>query len=178
MGVTTSSTVAATYEPIATYTVPSDTASYTFNSIPQTYTDLVLIINMQSTYTGDSGNGARLQFNGDTGSNYSDTNLRGNGSSASSYRQSNLTYIQIGLLPSSGGGTPAGTLGVGIAQIMNYANTTTYKTVLGRTNNSFAFIEASAGLWRNTAAITSVTYFGDGNIKAGSTFTLYGIKGA
>jgi hypothetical protein len=167
----------STYEPIATYTVPSAQSSYTFTSIPQTYTDLVLIINMQSSYTGDSGNGARLQFNGDTGNNYSDTNLRGNGSSASSYRLSN-NYIQLGLLPSSGGGTPAGTLGIGIANIQNYSNSTTYKTVLGRTNNSFAFVEASVGVWRNTAPITSITYFGDGNILAGSTFTLYGIKAA
>lgn len=170
--------MAATYEPIATTTLGSDQASYTFSSIPATYTDLILIVNMQSTYSGDAGNGARLQFNGDTGSNYSDTNLRGNGSSASSYRQSSVSSIQFGLLPSSGGGTPAGTLGVGIAQIMNYANTTTYKTVLGRTNNSFAFIEASAGLWRSTSAINSITYFGDGNIKAGSSLTLYGIKAA
>ena len=170
--------MASTYEPIATTTLGSNQASYTFSSIPATYTDLILIINMQSSYTGDAGNGARLQFNGDTGSNYSDTNLRGNGSSASSYRISNSTYIQLGLLPSSGGGTPAGTLGTGIANIQNYSNSTTYKTVLGRTNNSYAFVEASVGMWRNTAPITSITYFGDGNILAGSTFTLYGIKAA
>jgi hypothetical protein len=167
-----------TYEPIATYTVPSAQASYTFSSIPQTYTDLVLIINMQSSYTGDSGNGARLQFNGDTGNNYSDTNLRGNGSSASSYRLSSNSYIQLGLLPSSGGGTPAGALGTGIAHIQNYSNSSTFKTVLGRTNNSYAFVEASVGMWRNPAPITSITYFGDGNILAGSTFTLYGIANA
>ncbi len=168
----------ATYEPIATTTLGSDAASYTFSSIPSTYTDLVLIVNMQSTYSGDSGNGARIQFNSDTGSNYSNTNLRGNGSSATSYRQSSNTYIQIGLLPSSGGGTASGTLGVGIANIMNYANTTTYKTVLGRTNSTSSTVEASAGLWRSTSAINSITYFGDGNIKAGSSLTLYGIKAA
>ena len=165
----------STHTPIATQTLGSAAASVTFSSIPQGYTDLVMIINMQSSYTGDQGNGARLQFNGDTGSNYSDTNLRGNGSSATSYRISNNTYIQLGLLPSSGGGTPAGTLGTGIANIQNYSNSTTYKTVLGRTNSTYASAEASAGLWRNTAPITSITYFGDGNILSGSTFSIYGI---
>ena len=71
-------------------------ATIDFTSIPGTYTDLVLIVNMQSSYTGDAGNGARIQFNGDTGNNYSDTNLRGTGSSAISYRLSNSAYIQTG----------------------------------------------------------------------------------
>lgn len=168
----------ATYEPIATQTLGSATATVTFSSIPGTYTDLVLVVNLQSSYNLDSGNGARLRFNGDAGNNYSNTNLRGNGSTASSYRASNIDYIQIGLLPSSGGGTAAGTLGVGIANIQNYTNTTTFKTVLGRTNSTSSVVEASAGLWRSTSAITSITYFGDGNILAGSTFTLYGIKAA
>jgi hypothetical protein len=168
----------STYTPVATQTLASAAASVTFSSIPQGYTDLVMIINMQSSYTGDSGNGARLQFNGDTGSNYSYTFIRGNGSTAASYRDTSTTYTQIGLLPSSGGGTPAGAFGTGIANIQNYSNSTTYKTVLGRTNSTYASVEASVGLWRNTAPITSITYFGDGNILAGSTFTLYGIAAA
>jgi hypothetical protein len=168
----------ATYEPIATTTVSSATASVTFSSIPQTYTDLVFIANMQSSYTGDSGNGARLRFNGDTGNNYGYSILSGSGSSAISYRSPNDSYVQIGLLPSSGGGTPAGTFGIGIAHIFNYSNSTTNKTIVGRTNSVYNSVQASVNCWRNTAAITSIVYFGDANILAGSTFTLYGIKAA
>lgn len=170
--------MASTYDKLATYTVSSAESSVTFSSISQSYTDLVFVINMQSSYTGDSGNGARFRFNGDSGTNYSYIVARGNGSTTSSFRSSNDTYIQIGLLPSSGGGTPAGTFGNGIAHILNYSNSTTYKTVLGRTNSTYAAVEASTNTWRNTAPITSIVYFGDGNILAGSTFTLYGIKAA
>jgi hypothetical protein len=165
----------ATYEPITTQTVTSAVASITLSSISQSYTDLILIINMQSDFTTNNGNAARIRVNGDTANNYSNTNLRGNASTASSYEENNTNRIQIGLLPSSGGGTPVPLFGLGIAHFQNYSNTTTYKTVLSRTNSPYGFIEASAGLWRNTAAITSITYFGDGNIKAGSNFTLYGI---
>jgi hypothetical protein len=40
----------ATYTPIATYTVSgSSTLTYTFSSIPSTYTDLVLVVNGSSS---------------------------------------------------------------------------------------------------------------------------------
>ena len=63
--------------------------------------------------------------------------------------------------------------------IMNYSNATTFKTCLvraGAANNSTL---ATVGLWRNTAAITSVSITCDGaNFVIGSTFSLYGIKAA
>jgi len=161
---------AATYTPIATYTVPSATASYTFSSIPGTYTDLVLVANVQGT-TG--GNGTTVQFNGDTSGNYSYTLVDGNGSSATSARATGQTNIQSGLVDNVSWGTQ-------IIQIMNYSNTTTYKTVLGRGNDTLQ-LRATVGLWRATAAITSVTVLAAPNAYnfiAGSTFTLYGILAA
>jgi hypothetical protein len=66
-----------------------------------------------------------------------------------------------------------------IWQIFNYSNTTTNKSVLGRASNPSANTTACVGLWRNTAAITSVSVYGVGaNFTVGSTFTLYGIKAA
>jgi len=59
----------ATYEPIATTTVSgSSTSTVTFSSISGTYTDLVIIGNLGSQTTNAF---PYLQFNGDTGSNYS-----------------------------------------------------------------------------------------------------------
>jgi hypothetical protein len=161
---------AATYIPIATYTVPSATASYTFSSIPSTYTDLVLIANVQGT-TG--GNGTTVQFNGDTSTNYSYTLIDANGSSVNSSRATNSTNIQSGLVDNVSWGTQ-------IIQIMNYSNTTTYKTVLGRGNDTLQ-LRPTIGLWRNTSAISSVTVLAAPNAYnfiAGSTFTLYGILAA
>ena len=76
----------ATYDKIATYTLPSATSSYTFTSIPSTYTDLVLVVSARMT-GGGGASAIQLQFNGDTGSNYSITTLNGDGSSATSSKK-------------------------------------------------------------------------------------------
>jgi hypothetical protein len=160
----------STYEPIATQTLGSTAASITFSSISGAYTDLVLMANA----TASVDTQIRLQFNSDTGSNYSATILGGDGSSPFSVRVSNQTSMNI-----AGVGTVAG---VSIIHLNNYANTSTYKTVLGRYNSestSYGETGAKVGLWRSTSAITSVVAFpSSGNFSTGSTFTLYGIKAA
>jgi hypothetical protein len=156
-----------TYEPIATTTLGSATATVTFSSIPSTYTDLIIIALAQTQY---NGNYLGIQFNGDTGNNYSRTRLSGNGTSASSERDSSQPRINLYAQPTSN-------FAVNIIHIMNYANTTTYKTVLARTDQASLSTNAYAGLWRSTAAINSITLRED-NLQSGSTFTLYGIKSA
>jgi hypothetical protein len=160
----------STYTPISTQTLGSATASVTFSSIPQGYTDLVLVDNAKSA-SGAGDSELDVRFNGDSGSNYSTTFLYGNGSSALSGRTSNESYIYI---------SRAGeTAGLGISHFQNYSNSTTYKTVLSR-GNSTNYVFAWVGLWRNTNAITSMTLTRNGglNFVTGSTFTLYGILAA
>ena len=159
-----------TYEAIATNTVSgSSTTAVTFSSIPSTYTDLVLITNATAS---TSGQGMNLTFNGDTGSNYSSTRLYGNGSSATSDRQTNGPFINFALGSFNNGQLV-------IANVMNYSNTTTNKTVTLRQNDASAFVGALVGLWRSTAAINAITIqISGGNYVAGSTFSLYGIKAA
>ena len=164
----------ATYEKIATNTLGSAQATVTFSSISGTYTDLVLISNVDVTSAGASVN---IRFNSDTGSNYSYTTLYGNGTTAASARGSSLTasYIAAYVAPNTALET------VIITNIQNYSNTTTNKTLLSRSNrasaNNSPGAEALVGLWRSTVAITSITLAADsGNIDTGSTFTLYGIK--
>jgi hypothetical protein len=82
----------STYTPIATQTLGSAAASVTFSSIPQGYTDLILVINYATS--ASTGN-ALLRFNSDTGSNYSETALIGNGTTATSDRESSVTTIPI-----------------------------------------------------------------------------------
>ena len=160
----------STYTPIATYTVPSATSSYTFSSISGSYTDLVLIVNAKST---SGGVDVSMRFNGDTASNYSKTNLYGDAGGATSTRQSNQTQGNINLA-----GYITTTFGpYQIVNIMNYANTTTYKTYLSRAGNTSVGVDAIVGTWRKTPeAITSITLFVSGDTFAsGSTFSLYGI---
>jgi hypothetical protein len=165
--------MAATYTPIASITLGADAASVTFSSIPQTYTDLVIVCNVsgsRATYGGDF----LARFNGDTGTNYSNTILRGNGSAASSARDTSGTEINYGVI------SPTGNFGPAVIHIMNYANTTTYKTSLARTNDAGQSTNICAGLWRSTAAITSILFYPGSSYvwKSGSTFNLYGILGA
>lgn len=160
-----------TYKPIASTTLGSNVASYTFSSIPSTYTDLVLICNWKNSV--GAGYWGQLQFNGDTGSNYSTTVLDGNGSITSSYRYTNDSVgVRIG-------GTTTSNNNPSIVNIINYANTTTFKTQISRYSDSSRTTQALAGLWRSTAAINSIKIRIEdqtANIVAGSTFTLYGIE--
>lgn len=159
----------STNVPIASVTLSASTPSITFTDIPQTYTDLVLVVFIASNSINDD---MFLQYNSDTGSNYSNTTLRGNGTAASSTRGSNTTGARFSDLSSP----TTTTSNTGIIHIMNYANTTTYKTNISRSNNASTGIDAMATLWRNTAAITSVKVFpASGNMASGSTFNLYGI---
>jgi hypothetical protein len=161
----------STYTPIATTTLGSAAASYTFSSIPSTYTDLVLISNHGvSTATANF----YIRVNGDSGNNYSYTRIMGNGSSASSARGSNFNRIVF-----DGDGASTSRTNVNVINFQNYSNSTTNKTVIGRSNDATYSTSAIVGLWRNTAAITSITIGIDGhNFITGSTFTLYGIAAA
>lgn len=164
----------STLTPIATNTLASATASVTFSSIPQSYTDLVLVINAGETVAGDIG---YLQFNSDTATNYSCTVVYGNGTTASSSRLSNTTYIAV--LGRSVGMNSSLTDNA-IVNIMNYANSTTYKTTISRSNVPSYGTSGDVGLWRSTAAITSILIgvTGGRSWLSGSSFTLYGVKAA
>jgi hypothetical protein len=163
----------STYTPIATTTLGSAANTYTFSSIAGTYTDLVLVA---SGTVSLNGRDPSIRFNGDTASNYSYTNLSGNGTSASSSRVSNNTYIQM----TTGAPWHTTTISNTILQVQNYSNATTYKTTINRSNDTTYGVDATVGLWRSTAAITSITVFlpTAHNFSIGTTFTLYGIAAA
>jgi len=161
--------MASTYTPIATTTLGSAQASYTFSSISGSYTDIILVINGTASATIH----CQLQFNSDTNTNYSNTYLLGNGSNALSARDTSLTAMYL----DTNGFTVDQSMGVW--SIMNYANTTTYKTMVGRYSSSTRSAEAIVGLWRSTAAINSIKVLTTSSTLAtGTTLTLYGIAAA
>ena len=161
----------STYSTIATTTLGSAASSYTFSSIPSTYTDLVLV----ASGLGSANTGVGMQFNNDTGTNYSGIFLEGNGTTAVSERQTSAGSIRVAWNSLWDTSTIANI----VINIQNYSNTTTYKTSINRSNNSARYAEAIVGLWRSTAAINSIKLSGSSaNFAAGSTFTLYGIASA
>jgi hypothetical protein len=159
----------STYDKIATASGTGSAGDITFTSISGAYTDLVLVANIFTTANANE----TMRVNSDSGSNYSVTILSGNGSTAASYRGSSQTAMlfQQDLFSTS---TIAA---MTVFNFLNYSNTTTYKTVLSRSNKANQSTEAHVNLWRNTAAITSISISG-ATFTTNAKFTLYGIKAA
>lgn len=168
-----------TYTPLATTTVGSATSTVTFSGISGAYTDLVLVVSGRSTVAGQSSDGLAVRVNSDTGANYSVTALRGNGSATASSQNTNDTYYRLATYAMTGASSASGAFSTTTIHFMNYANTTTNKTILARQNVASDGVASTVGLWRSTAAITSISCVGySGNIDAGSTFSLYGVASA
>lgn len=162
-----------TYEPIATTTLGSGVSSYTFNSIPQTYTDLVLIISNFGN-TVDYWAGA-IRLNGDSSSIYSWTSIYSSGSGVSNERYNNYSAIPL----SSAGFTANATKSLQIVDIFSYSDTTRHKIVLTRNGTGPREIQGGVASYRSNNAITSLLFFTSSNqFTAGTTLTLYGIKAA
>jgi hypothetical protein len=164
-----------THKLIASYTVPSDTAGYTFSSIPSTYTDLKLVWSMRLA----SGSTSKIVFNSVTsGYQYRSLFNVGNtgGSSATTYGGNQTDSLPLQYFFNSGNIFNAGAM-----YITNYASATP-KSIW--TDNSRPNIASTSDYsnvpmshnWSNTATISSIR-IGDGDsIAAGSTFWLYGIS--
>jgi hypothetical protein len=156
--------VPSTYEKIFAYTAPSSISSYTFSTIPSTYTDLVVIATLRAdTVTFNNMNYPLITYNGDTGANYSLTQIfeRYYGSQQTlSDRASNASNLNMGPVATTSFGS--GIFSSYMMQVQNYSNTTTYKTCLCRISTGGNLTDmqgttASVGLWRSTNAITSLT---------------------
>lgn len=160
-----------TYEPIATTTLGSATTTFTFSSIPGTYTDLVIIIEGPGISGGTSMD-VDIRFNSDSSSVYSDTRLQNAGCDANH----NGNLIRVAAPRSNNRWNTA-------INIFNYADTSYYKTLIVRSNiNSTTdpVVEMYSGCWRNTSAITSFTLFSgqNRNFEVGTICTLFGIAAA
>jgi hypothetical protein len=169
----------STYTLISSNVLSSSAASVTFSAIPSTYTDLVLRVSSRSDSTGAAST-IRLRFNGSSSANYSETLLSGSGSAAVSTRSSNATYMfNAGYFVDDGNGATANTFGTTEIYIPSYTAAQN-KPLSGITaqedNATAARITAEAGLWSNTAAITSIEIISNYNFLSTSSFYLYGIK--
>jgi hypothetical protein len=161
-----------TYVALDKVTVGTATSTVTFSSIPSGYTDLVIVFSGNTSAIANSF----MRFNSDTGSNYSMTWMAGTGSTAASGRETSQTRLLIDVY---GYANPSNITNK-IINVQNYSNATTFKSVLGRANNSAAGTDALVGLWRSTSAINAIRLYSSlgYNLNAGSTFTLYGVKSA
>lgn len=170
--------MSVTCELISKQVLGTSSTTVTFSKIPQTYTDLYLVVSARST-TSAKAVAAQLTFNGST-TGYSERLLYGTGTSA-------LTTTRTGswfqwCVDAVGATATANTFGCGEVYIPNYtgaANKTVSSVTVDEDNATAGNIYVNAALWSNTAAITSISLQdGGGSFVAGSTFFLYGIRSA
>lgn len=165
--------------PIATANGTGSSTVITFANIPQTFQDLRVVISARATDAATSDlfvialNAVGLGFS-------SGTYLDGNGSSATSGRSGDYYGVEVGKIP--GANATAGIYGSLTCDVLNYTNTTTFKTMLVRNAmdlNGSGITRLTVGFTRkDTTAIRQLdvfTYAG-GNLATGSTVTLYGIQ--
>jgi len=170
----------ATYTLISSNVLSSSAASVTFSSIPATYTDLVLRISTRGDNTGDLQHW--ITFNGVSTTTYSATWMYGTGAAANSTSVLDNERLRAGYRNSDS--TTSNTFASTEIYIPNYTVSANKPiSVFGATENNAAsdrtFVSAWAGLWRNTAAITSIAIASSsGNYVSGSSFYLYGISNA
>jgi hypothetical protein len=166
----------STYDLIASNVLGTAVTSVSFSSIPATYRDLILVMEIDLTSTFDGFRTLSLRFNGDTGSNYNRVLMEGNGSSAISGSATNSTSLA---LAGNNSRTDDATNPTFIIQLMDYSATDKHKTILSRKNQAARTTVAQASRWASTSAINEITVDvtqpDPTNFAVGSTFYLYGI---
>jgi hypothetical protein len=160
---------------IQSQTLGSAAATVTFNSIPGTYRDLFLVMQVGCSA---AGNVLYVRVNGDTASTIPSVFMGGIGSgSGSSSTDSGTNRGFMGGFVLAG--APTGLTGNVQMSIFDYASTDKQKTSLSRANDAGSTTEAVTTRWPSTSAITSLVAFWNGgtNFITGSTFALYGVLG-
>jgi hypothetical protein len=168
------------FESIQTYNLTGSQASVTFSSIPSTYKHLQIRVISRSTRAGTGFDYLLAQVNGDTAANYSWHLLYGNGTTAAASASPSQASMGVGFNPQVSATTNS--FGVTIIDILDYADTSKYKTIKSLvgsdTNDANGAVGITSGNWRSTSAITSITLFNNisGSLVQYSSFALYGIK--
>lgn len=164
--------MAITYTAIATTTVGSGGAStIDFQSIPATYTDLILKWSLRDT-TGSFW--ATLALNNST-SSFTGKYIQGEGTGVDKGNMTNSSLFAI----VNGSGTTASSFSNGEAYFTNYTssnNKSISNNAVTENNGAVAYMRMQAFLWSNSAAIDRITLTAGGTFAQYSTATLYGIK--
>jgi hypothetical protein len=164
-------------QPIYTQTVGAGGAgAITFNNIPQTFTDLKLVVSARTSVTGYYNDLFPIQFNTDSSSSYSRTLIYGLGSAGfGSFNNANTSTVGAGVVPTSAGTTS--TFSNLEIYLPNYTSSN-YKQIIvdsaaedNSTNNAYLYL--GAGLYRGTSAITKMSI--SLSFSQYSTFSLYGV---
>jgi hypothetical protein len=177
------------FDSIATVTLGTSASSITFSSIPSTYKHLQIRLFGQTnraTYGGDNFYMRVGASTVDSGSNYAWHMVYGEGTATGTGAGSSATYINV-LNGGCLGTTAGGSFGGVVVDLLDYANTSKYKTTraLGGTDDNGASaggfgraVGLNSGLWQSTTAINIISLYpmNGTNFNAYTSAALYGIK--
>ena len=176
------------FESIISYTASSDIGSLiTISPIPTTYKHLMIIQSAGATYGGSGGgSGGKLYFNNNTGVSCQFAYFYGNGNGTIQGGNGSQNWFDFSALWAGNGNQYAQQ----VWTIYDYSSSTKNKTIQWQsgapllagtngTNTSTAFF---TGNWASNDPITTINLlhgsgYGDGNLRAGSKFSIFGIKG-
>lgn len=156
---------------LATTTLGSTASSVTFGSIPATYRDLRLVVDVINT---SSSNQTNIQLNADTGANYYRVIMASQAATGATTTAASGTSIVC-----MGWSAPENTVRtIMTADFLDASATDKHKHLLLRSAHTNE-VDSVAARWASTSAITSIKLYPDSStFAAGSTFSLYGIVSA
>lgn len=154
-----------TYTPLATVTLTSTDSEIIFGSIPNTYRDLILVYNGQTTSSGNFD--LQLKLNGAT-TNTSAIILYGAGNGGyGTFTQSNNNLLNIG----------SDVRSAVVIQVLDYSDSNKQKVSFIRANGPTTTALCTQR-WASTTPVSSLNFaIGSGAFAIGSTFSLFGVIG-
>jgi hypothetical protein len=174
-------TTMGTYESIATATVDSSGASsISFGNLPQNYVHLQLRYSCRGV--ASSGTEATMIYASPHAANGYYHYLQGDGASIASGNSGGLSFATlIGYMPNNANSTYI--FSGGIIDILDYSSSSkikTYRGLSGFDSNGSGWVSLHSGINNDISPITTLTMSNNSatNLAPGSTFALYGIRGA
>lgn len=166
---------------ISKITTAASQATVDFTSIPANYTDLVVVWQARSNVSG-ANEAMSVKFNNDgTSGNYTITEwwqsyATGSGTGSTAASATGLFALQV-----TGNTAPSSHAGSGTMTISNYLGTVFYKGMFSTgqfqqgAGTAQQLTQQTSGVWKNTAAVTRLTFSVPTSFVNGSVFTLYGV---
>jgi hypothetical protein len=164
-----------TYSQIFTTTLTTAANNITFSSIPNTYTDLVMIGNIVPASNGVAYLGVRVGTGNslDTGGNYSQQQIVFTDAVCTAYQTFNETAVEVigNQFQNNGSFTVR-------VDLNSYAATVAWHPIQTKISIQDNTSRQSLAIWKNSSAINTVSLLntaGNNCLGVGSTISLFGI---
>ena len=175
---------AGSYDLLETTILGSSAAAIEFTNLATKYASTYQHLQIRYTeYYTSAGNSTICQLNGDTAGNYNSHGLWSGGTGPfSSYQGPGATALLVNHF-GVGHTSDTNIRTVGVIDFLDAFETTkntTMRSFYGQVGSGANIIGLHSGLWRNTAALTSLKFMTNGSMSfaTGTRFSIYGLKGA